>query len=60
MVLQLKPARVLVRIAENEIHANAVYMTLQLAADDDFIFYISITCINNLEKNAIHCLLCLM
>lgn len=59
-MLQLKPARVLVRIAENEIHANAAYMTLLLAADDDFIFYISITCINNLEKNAIHCLLCLM
>lgn len=43
MVLQLKPARVLVLIAENEIHANAAYMMLLLAADDDFIFYISIT-----------------
>lgn len=42
-MLQLKPARVLVHIVENEIHANAAYMTLQLAADDDFIFYISIT-----------------
>ena len=42
-MLPLKPARVLVLIVENEIHANAVYMTLLLAADDDFIFYISIT-----------------
>jgi hypothetical protein len=27
---------------------------------DDFIFYISINLINNLEKNVIHCLFCPM
>ncbi len=28
--------------------------------EDDFIFYISIDLINNLEKNVIHCLFCPM
>ena len=35
-------ARVLVLIVGNVIHANAVYMMLPQAADNDFMFYISI------------------
>jgi hypothetical protein len=42
VALQLKHARVLVLIVENAIHVNAVCMTLLLAVDDDFIFYIYI------------------
>ena len=43
VALQLKHAHVLVLIVENAIHVNAVYMMLlQVADDDDFIFYISI------------------
>jgi hypothetical protein len=40
--LQLKHARALVHIVENVIHVSAVYMMLQLVADNEFIFYITI------------------
>lgn len=50
-------ARVLVLIVGNAIHANVVYTTLQLAADN-FRFHILYiyNLINTLEKKLIHCL----
>jgi hypothetical protein len=40
VAFQLMHAPVLVLIVGNVIHANAVYMMLPLAADNDFMFYI--------------------
>ena len=42
VAFQLMHALVLVLIVGNVIHANAVYMMLPQAADNDFMFYISI------------------